>query len=108
MWHSYQRRNRSSCQPKSCRPISLTSFLQRITIYQTDKTTTTATHSLINTIEKALLAKEVAMCSFIDIEGNFDNTTYQAIKRAGERMTFNPATLRWTETLLSTEGSQQK
>ncbi|XP_055714217.1 uncharacterized protein LOC129808462 [Phlebotomus papatasi] len=82
-------------EPKSFRPISLTSFLlktleklcdryvrSRILIkkplspmqhaYQRGKSTESALHQLVSRIEKSICDKEMALVAFLDIEGAFD------------------------------------
>lgn len=90
--------------PKSFRPISLTSTMLKImekiideyikseylrTIplnrfqfaYQPYKSTVTALHNLVTKIESTLDKKEIALVAFLDVEGAFDNTTYKSIKK---------------------------
>jgi Reverse transcriptase (RNA-dependent DNA polymerase) len=86
-------------QPKSFRPISLTSFLLKNIeklidlhrrskylvkhplhktqfAYQTGKSTVSTLNHLVAKIEKALRYKEVALSAFADIQGAFDNTGF--------------------------------
>lgn len=97
--------NRPSDQAKSYRPVSLTSFLLKTmekllgvqlwdhiedTIplnhaqyaYQKGKSTDLALHKLTKEIEKAILFKDFSLGAFLDIEGDFDNTGFEAIMRA--------------------------
>jgi hypothetical protein len=88
--------------PKDYRPISLTLFLlktmerlvDRFTrdemavssplhpnqhAYQAGKSTDTALHQLVVRVEKVLDHKETALGVFLDIEGVFNNTSYDSI-----------------------------
>ena len=114
---------RSAADPKSYRPISLSSFILKSMekvldlhirselnrkaplslyqfAYQKGKSTTTALHTLVTKLEKSLSAKEVALATFIDIEGAFDNTTYEVIKRALELRGLNPQVIEWIDSML--------
>lgn len=97
---------RSSYQEaKSFRPISLSSFLlkclERIIdhhirevnltnialhvnqhAYQTGKSTTTLLHKVVYDIEKAFAQKQSCLGVFLDIEGAFDNVSFDAIIEA--------------------------
>jgi ribonuclease HI len=89
--------------PRSFRPISLTSFLfktlERLVLwhledtslkhsplnknqhaFRKDHSTEIPLSKLCSFIETALLRKEYAVCVFLDIEGAFDNITIDAIK----------------------------
>jgi hypothetical protein len=89
----------SCCGPKDFRPISLTSFLlktlERLVdrflrdeilvsrplhpnqhAYQAGKSVETALHQLMVWVEKALDQQEVSLGVFLDIEGAFNNTSY--------------------------------
>ena len=114
---------RSAADPKSYRPISLSSFLLKSMekvldlhirseleikaplhshqfAYQKGKSTTTALHSLVTKLEKTLADKEVALTTFIDIEGAFDNTSYEVIKSALETKGINPLAIEWINSML--------
>ena len=47
--------------------------------------TETALHKLVNKLETAILHEGMALCTFLDIEGAFDNVSFSAIKRALNR-----------------------
>ena len=47
--------------------------------YQTGKSTGTTLSGLVTKIEKAISVKEIALGAFVDIEGAFDNTSYESI-----------------------------
>jgi hypothetical protein len=91
--------------PKEYRPISLTSFLfktmERLVdrfirdemvvssplhpnqhAYQAGKSTETALHQLVVQVEKVLNQKETALGVFLDIDGAFNNTSYDSISAA--------------------------
>ena len=114
---------RPDTQPKAYRPISLTSFLLKTMekvldhhirseilkgnplhryqfAYQTGKSTVTALSNLVTKIEKAIFVKEIALCAFIDIEGAFDNTSYESIERAANGKGIEPPTIRWIRSIL--------
>jgi ribonuclease HI len=109
---------RDAEQPKSYRPISLTSFLlktmERIIdlhirlnylngqplhpkqfAFQTGRSTVSALHHLVKKIENAVRNKETALATFIDVEGAFDNTGYDSIRAAAERRHIEPETVEW-------------
>jgi len=88
--------------PRDYRPISLTSFLLKTTerlvdrylrdeaiaimplhpnkhAYQAGKSVETALHQLVVRVEKALDQQEIALGSFLDIEGAFNNTCYDTM-----------------------------
>ena len=50
--------------------------------YQQGKSTELALHKLVSRIKKTFEAKEFSLAAFLDIEGAFDNTGYDAIVRA--------------------------
>ena len=90
--------------PKSYRPISLTSFLLKgmerlilwdleVTVerekplkpdlfsYREGKSTEDALHKVIHKIEKSLSNKQVAVAMFLDIEAAFNNATFGGMKQ---------------------------
>jgi len=92
----------SYCGPKDFRPISLTLFLlktmQRLVdrflrdeilllkplhpnqhAYQAGKSMEMALHQLMVKVEKALNLQEIALGIFLDIEGSFNNTSYDSM-----------------------------
>lgn len=110
--------------PKSFRPISLTSFLlkglERLLdrhvkdflnatspisreqhAFQEGKSTETALHSLTSDIEHAIAQKEYAVCTFLDIEGAFDNTSFTAVDRSLSARNITPPIRKWVESLLN-------
>lgn len=111
-------------QPKSFRPISLMSFvlktmekvidrsiketaLTKIPLdiaqhaYQKGKSTESALHTVVLELEKALNYKCVAAGIFVDIEGAFDNTGYDVIRKAIDRFGIEPAIAEWIQAMLS-------
>ena len=110
-------------EAKAYRPISLSSFLlktlERLVdrylrdgimvasplhrkqhAYQTGKSTETALHNVVLRIERALENKDLALGAFIDIEGAFDQTSFEAIYSAGLRRGVNRTVLEWIDSLL--------
>jgi len=111
-------------QAKSFRPISLSSFFLKIMekiidmhvreylgknsplhdlqfAYQPGKSTETALHQLVSKIEDALDRKEIALATFLDIQGAFDNTSHLSILKALRDTGLNYTLYLWIETLLS-------
>ncbi|KAJ8735608.1 hypothetical protein PYW07_007228 [Mythimna separata] len=110
-------------QPKSFRPISLTSFLLKSMekvidecirdgplrdnplhpkqhAYQKGKSTETALLELTDRIERALEDKQIALCAFLDIEGAFDNVTIDALSKGMKAKGIDETTTRWIEFML--------
>lgn len=110
--------NRPSTEATSFRPISLSSFLLktmekiidnyiRIELlikvplhkdqfaYQSGKSTISALHSLARKLEKAVEHKELALCTFVDIEGAFSNTSRESIRRVLEKRGVEPVMVAW-------------
>ena len=46
------------------------------------RSTETALHKLVNKIKKAIINSGMALGTFLDIEGAFDNVSFSAIERA--------------------------
>ena len=114
---------RPSDEAKSYRPISLTSFvlkaMERIIdryirdeilinnplstnqyAYQEGKSTITALQSFVNRIRKVFKDKEIGIATSIDIEGAFDNASYQKILEALESKNVDPKTCDWIGNML--------
>lgn len=110
---------------KSFRPISLSSFLLKTVerlvdrflrdrhlnegtlsanqhAYRAGKSTESALHQLVSNIESSLLSKESSLVSFIDIEGAFDNTSFNAIIKTLKDRGINNLINRWIFKMLST------
>ena len=117
-------RKRDKTHPKSFIPISLSSILLKTMekvlndfihtsymqtkplskfqfAYQTGKSTITALHTLVMKIEKSLSAKEIALCSFLDIEGAFDNASYSSMSSAMKNKGFHTSIVNWIHTMLA-------
>lgn len=115
---------RDKTHPKAFRPISLTSVLLKTMekvlsefinstymqahplskfqfAYQSGKSTVTALHTLVTKVEKSLSVKEIALCSFLDIEGAFDNTSYSSMARAMKKKNFHTCIVNWIHTMLA-------
>lgn len=113
----------SHINPKDFRPISLSSFLLktmermldcylRRTIdprllsasqhaYSKGKSTETALHELIGTIEKAISVRQYTMVAFLDIEGAFNNITPDSIVVALSSLGVNQAIISLVRNLLT-------
>jgi hypothetical protein len=117
----------SYCGPKDFQPMSLTSFLlktlERLVdrflrdeilvskplhpnqhAYQAGKSVETALHQLVVWVEKALDQQEVALGVFLDIEGTFNNTSYDSMCAALARHGVDHTIVRWVKATL--EGRQ--
>jgi ribonuclease HI len=116
---------RDTTLPKSFRPISLTSFLLKTMekvvdnylrttallvvplhhsqhAYRAGRSTETALYQLTTTIRGALDCKETVICAFLDIEGAFDNTSHDAVRRALESRGVDYAMVDWIVAMLDT------
>jgi len=93
--------------PKSLRPISLTSFLLKTLEKLVDaslRSTLFVEHPLQRTQHlKSLIEahKEVALCAFLDIQGAFDNTSHEAVNASLARRGLDAKTSRWIKSLLA-------
>lgn len=108
---------------KSYRPISLMSFILKAMekildnhirekvldknplskdqhAYQKGKSTESALHHLVHRIEKALEHKEIAITTFIDIEGAFDNTDFSIIRKSLEKKGISKLLTEWITSML--------
>jgi hypothetical protein len=111
------------CRPKDYRPISLISFLlktmerlvdtfisdETLTLsplhpnqhaYQAGKSIETALHCLVVRIEKVIDQKQTALGVFLDIEGAFNNTSYDSICAALARHGVSRTIIRWIQATL--------
>lgn len=52
--------------------------------YKASRSTETTLAELIGILQNSFGEKETAVCAFIDIEGAFDNTSYEAVRKALE------------------------
>jgi ribonuclease HI len=114
---------RDTEQPKSFRPISLSSFLLKTMeklidhniredilsrhplhskqfAFQQGKSTVNAIHHVVKRIENALEYKEIALTAFLDIEGAFDNTGFDSIKRVAQKRGIHPEMVNWITHML--------
>lgn len=112
-------------QAKAFRPISLTSFLlktmERLVdryirdgalaltpvhhsqhAYQAGKSVETALHNLVHEIEQTLNKKEATLCVFLDVEGAFDNTSFDAICEAAREFRVDGTIIDWMHFMLRT------
>jgi hypothetical protein len=108
----------SYCGPRDFRPISLTSFLlktmERLVdrflrdeilalrplhpnqhAYQVGKSVETALHQLVVRVEKALDQQAIALGVFLDIEGAFNNTSYDSMCAALARHGVDHTIVQW-------------
>lgn len=122
---------KDTTDPKSFRPISLTSFilktmekvidnylrtvvLERMPLhpsqhaYRAGRSTDTALYQLTNEIQKSLEVKEITICAFLDIEGAFDNTSHDAVEKALKRKGVHHTISRWMCELLKSRIAETK
>ena len=118
-------------EAKAFRPISLSSFflksLEKLVdkhiregplkkkplhglqcAYQPGKSTETALHHVVTRIEEALENKQICVGAFIDIEGAFDRTTFESIKKAATTHGIKPTICKWIEGMLKGRIIQSK
>lgn len=69
--------------------------------YQPGKSCETALHDLVLRVKKALYHKNIALAAFIDIQGAFDNASFNAIELATERHGIDDTTHRWLNNMLT-------
>jgi ribonuclease HI len=69
--------------------------------YQPGKSTETALHLVINRAEQAIENKELCLAAFLDVEGAFDRTTYNAISEAAARHGIEPTICKWIGNMLN-------
>jgi Reverse transcriptase (RNA-dependent DNA polymerase) len=70
--------------------------------YRKGKSTETALHELVYQIESSISGKKSALGVFLDIEGAFDNTTFETIGSAAEEHSVQPTLNRWVDVILRT------
>jgi hypothetical protein len=68
--------------------------------FQAGKSTVTALHNLVYKIEKSINSKEIALGVFLDIEGAFDNTSYDSIERSATRKGVEASIIGWIRAML--------
>jgi ribonuclease HI len=109
--------------PKAFRPISLMSFILKVLeklidyrirnkflnnfplhkyqhAYQPGKGTESALHSLVTEVENFVFNKGMSLAVFIDIEGAFDNTSFETITKAAKDRGVDTCTLNWINAML--------
>jgi hypothetical protein len=110
-------------QAKSLRPISLTSFMLKIleelldrhirggvlvekplhqnqSAYRAGMSTETALFQVVHRLEKCLEYRQIALCAFLDIEGAFDNTSFNTILMATRERRLEETCCRWIGSML--------
>jgi len=68
--------------------------------------TETVLFVLTENIQVSLKHKEMAICAFLDIEGAFDNTSHEAIKRVLTNKRIDRTTSRWMCQMLATRTAE--
>ena len=68
--------------------------------YQAGNSVETAFHQLVVRVEKALDQQEIALGVFLDIEGAFDNTSYDSMCSALARHGVDHTIVRWIGAIL--------
>ncbi len=114
---------RNSSQAKSFRPISLMSFVLKTLeklidrhvrdgilneypvsedqyAYKLGSSTETALFQVVKRLESALDNKEIALATFIDIEGAFDNTSFRSLNAAVRERGLNETCCKWIQAML--------
>jgi len=71
--------------------------------YQAGKSVETALHQLIVRVEKALDQQEIALGVFLDIEGAFDNTSYDTMCSALTRHGVDQIIVQWIRATLDSQ-----
>jgi RNase P protein component len=69
-------------------------------VYRAGMSTKTALFHVVYRLEKSLKYKEVALGAFLDIEGAFDNTSFNAMVRAARRRGLGETCCRWIRSML--------
>jgi hypothetical protein len=93
-------------QAKSLRPISLMSFILKTLEKLLDRhirdgmSTETALFQVVHRLEKSLRHKEIALGAFLDIEGPFDSTSFNAITMAARERGLEETCCRWVGSML--------
>ena len=115
--------------PKSYRPISLTSFLLKTLekvvdsfirstyliekplhhsqhAYRSGRSTETALYQLTSRIQDSLNARETCICAFLDIEGAFDNTSHTTVSLSLTKRNVNSTIADWIDAMLHTRTAE--
>jgi hypothetical protein len=74
--------------------------------YQRDRSSETALHSLVRRIESVLGHKIFALGAFLDVEGAFDNTSFEAMGKACADHEVHFTNSRWIAAMLSIHMAQ--
>lgn len=76
------------------------SFHPKQFAYQEGKGTETALHNLVTKLDLTYARKEISLAVFIDIEGAFDNTSFDVIERAAKNMSISNVAVKWIKSML--------
>jgi hypothetical protein len=68
--------------------------------YTASMSTETALFQVVNRLEKSLSHKEIALGAFLDNEGAFDNTSFNAITMAARQRGLEETCCRWVSSML--------
>jgi hypothetical protein len=68
--------------------------------YQAGKSTETALHQLVVRVDRVLEQQDIALGVFLDIEGAFNNTSYDSITAALDKHGVSPTNVRWIRATL--------
>ncbi|KAL1447090.1 hypothetical protein WDU94_000567 [Cyamophila willieti] len=114
----------SYAEAKAYRPITLSSFILKTLeklvdkyvrenflverplhmnqhAYQAGKSCESALHHLVAKIENTIIHKEAALAAFLDIEGAFDNTSFESMVQAARRRGIDDTCCRWLNVMLN-------
>ena len=69
--------------------------------FKRGNSTVTALHKAVHRIEKAIASKGYALGTFLDIEGAFDNVSFQAIREALTKSKIDKNTSEWIMNMIS-------
>ena len=64
-----------------------------------------ALHKLVHKIERAILNSGMALGTFLDIEGAFDNVTFHAIEKALNKKCSSPNTNNWIMSMIKSRSA---
>ena len=68
--------------------------------FKRGSSTTAAIHKLVRKLEMAMLNKGMALGTFLDIEGAFDNVSFDSIERALSKNCKSPGVNRWIMSMI--------
>jgi hypothetical protein len=69
--------------------------------YQRGKSTEAALHHAVAKMEQTISNKEIGIAAFLDIEGAFDNTSFEVIRRSANRFGIDQHLITWINNMLS-------